>query len=102
MPESGEGTIWREQFEAGYLRLPWRNGGGEDENILFLYGSKKMFRVIEMIGEVADTGVTVLIRGETGVGKELVARAIHYQSGRKGKPFIKVNCAALPVKGHLN
>ena len=51
---------------------------------------------MEMIGQVADTDVTVLIHGESGVGKEPVARALHYQSTRKDKPFIKVNCAALP------
>src|SRR5665647_1599347 len=42
------------------------------------------------------TDATVLIRGESGVGKELVADALHYNSNRKSKPFIKVNCAALP------
>ena len=55
-----------------------------------------MVRIMEMIGQVADTDVTVLIHGESGVGKEPVARALHYRSARKDKPFIKVNCAALP------
>ncbi len=49
-----------------------------------------------MIDKVAPTTSTVLIRGESGVGKELVADAIHYASNRADKPFIKVNCAALP------
>lgn len=54
---------------------------------------KKVFSLIEKVA-VADT--TVLILGESGTGKELIATTIHYQSGRKDKPLIKVNCAALP------
>ena len=45
---------------------------------------------------VADSPTTVLITGESGTGKELVARALHDHSSRRGKPFIKVNCAAIP------
>jgi Nif-specific regulatory protein len=58
--------------------------------------SGKMNEVFSLIDSVATTDATVLIRGESGVGKELVADAIHYNSARKNKPFIKVNCAALP------
>ena len=58
--------------------------------------SGKMNEVFSLIESVAPTNATVLIRGESGVGKELVADAIHYNSQRKDKPFIKVNCAALP------
>ncbi len=58
--------------------------------------SGKMNEVFSLIESVAGTDATVLIRGESGVGKELVADAIHYSSARKNKPFIKVNCAALP------
>jgi DNA-binding NtrC family response regulator len=53
-------------------------------------------RVIEQIPLLADCQGTVLISGETGSGKEVMARAIHYQSPRSGKPFIPVNCGALP------
>ncbi len=52
--------------------------------------------VIENVRKVAPTRSTVLIRGETGTGKELVARAIHYASPRAGAPLVKLNCAALP------
>jgi DNA-binding NtrC family response regulator len=58
--------------------------------------SRVMQNVYKEIGRVADKPVTVLIRGETGTGKELVARAIYTHSDRANKPFIVVNCAAIP------
>jgi Nif-specific regulatory protein len=58
--------------------------------------SNKMTEVFRMIEKVADTDVTVLIRGESGTGKELVANAIHFNSTRAAKPFLKLNCAVLP------
>jgi len=58
--------------------------------------SGKLHEVFQLVSSIAPTDTTVLIRGESGVGKELVADAIHYNSLRKEKPFIKVNCAALP------
>jgi two-component system response regulator AtoC len=64
-----------------------------------LFGhSHQMQEVRDLIERVSDTDVTVMIRGESGVGKELVARALHEQSLRKDKPFVKVNCAALPTE----
>jgi len=57
--------------------------------------SKSMREVEELVRQVAPTDTTVLISGETGTGKELVARAIHSQSNRKGKPFIVVDCGGL-------
>ena len=53
-------------------------------------------QVYEQVTQVARTNTTVLLRGESGTGKELIAHAIHYNSLRAGKPFIKVSCAALP------
>jgi len=63
---------------------------------MFIYTSEKMHRIKKIIDQVADTDVTVLIQGESGVGKEVVARYIHVNSLRRDKPFMKVNCAALP------
>ena len=60
--------------------------------------SPAMRQVAQIIEQVSDSDVTVLIRGESGVGKELVARAIHDRSARRRKPFVKVNCAALPAE----
>jgi two-component system response regulator AtoC len=60
--------------------------------------SEKMRAIATVIEQVADSDVTVLIRGESGVGKELVSRAIHQRSTRRNKPFVKVNCAALPAE----
>jgi Nif-specific regulatory protein len=58
--------------------------------------SGPMRQVFEQVAQVARTNTTVLIRGESGTGKELIAHAIHYNSLRANKPFVKVACAALP------
>jgi len=63
---------------------------------LGLCTSAKMQPIRELISKVASTNTTVLLRGESGVGKEIVARAIHRASPRAAKQFLKVNCAALP------
>ena len=58
--------------------------------------SASIERIRDLIEHTADTGLNVLITGESGVGKEVVAQNLYYKSQRKNKPFIKVNCAALP------
>ncbi len=58
--------------------------------------SAEMHGIFAIIEKVADSPTTVLITGESGTGKELVAKALHEQSSRKGEPFIKINCAAIP------
>jgi len=67
--------------------------------IIFSHNSK-MNKIKSIIDEIARTDITVLIKGESGTGKGLLAKAIHINSLRKDKPFVKVNCAAIP-KGLL-
>ena len=58
--------------------------------------SNNIQRIKELIDQVADTGLNTVVYGETGVGKELVVQNLYQKSNRTGKPFVKVNCAALP------
>ncbi|MGF1464637.1 MAG: sigma-54-dependent transcriptional regulator [Sandaracinaceae bacterium] len=60
--------------------------------------SAPMREIYDVIGKVADTPSTVLITGESGTGKELIARALHESSSRHDRPFIRVNCAAIPAE----
>ncbi|MFO7706835.1 MAG: sigma-54 factor interaction domain-containing protein, partial [Desulfobacterales bacterium] len=58
--------------------------------------SQRMLEIFDLIEKVADCDSTILINGETGTGKGLVARAIHNKSRRRSKPFISINCGAIP------
>ena len=82
----------REQVLRGQLERRRSEYDGVFEN------SPRMKAIKEMIDQVADTDATVLVWGESGVGKELVARAIHDCSPRRERTFVKVNCAALPLE----
>ena len=79
--------------ETEYLREEIKELQSFDE---IVGQSEPLTRVLRDIEEVADTDANVLILGETGTGKELIARAIHRNSRRREKPLIKVNCAAMP------
>jgi two-component system response regulator AtoC len=68
----------------------------ETEMLLLDGENRKMKEVREIVEQVADTDITILIRGESGTGKEIVARSIFQLSDRRDRPFVKVNCAALP------
>ena len=70
----------------------------DDEDRAVWGTSENMRRIATVIEQVGDSDVAVLIRGESGVGKELVSRAIHQRSTRRNRPFVKVNCAALPAE----
>jgi Nif-specific regulatory protein len=85
----------REQLKAENERLRQELGTQfRPSNIIG--NCSAMRQVYGMIAQVAESPATVLIRGDSGTGKELVARAIHYASERKNRPFVAVNCAALP------
>jgi two-component system, NtrC family, response regulator PilR len=81
------------KHEAGYLRRELRRLTGQDN---IIGHSPKMRAIFDMITTVAPQTSRVLITGETGTGKELVARAIHENSARSKEPFITINCGAFP------
>jgi Nif-specific regulatory protein len=83
----------RLQSENRLLKLEL-SGKYQFENIIS--NSSRMQEVYEMMHQVKDSGATVLLRGESGTGKTLVAKAIHYNSRRRHEPFVVVNCSAMP------
>ncbi len=82
---------------AGKMSVPVTFDKTADERGDRIIGkSPVMLEIYKKIGQVAESDVTVLLRGETGTGKELIARAIYHHSKRVSKPFLPVNCAAIP------
>ncbi|GAB4302635.1 MAG: sigma-54 dependent transcriptional regulator [Myxococcota bacterium] len=81
------------ELETKVKDLEARLGSSEKE---IIFASPEMERTLSLADRVAGSDATVLILGESGTGKELIARRIHKQSGRKDKPFVVVNCAAIP------
>jgi DNA-binding NtrC family response regulator len=79
---------------AGAIALPLEEQGSAGTDPIV--ADPQMRRVFELVRKVADHPITVLIHGETGVGKEVVASAIHHASRRRGGPLVQLNCASLP------
>ncbi|MBN1901132.1 sigma 54-interacting transcriptional regulator [Candidatus Sumerlaeota bacterium] len=66
------------------------------ENLVIVCRDPKMMEIMDILNHLAETDANVLIRGESGAGKELIARAIHYYSNRRSAPLVCINCASLP------
>jgi two-component system, NtrC family, response regulator AtoC len=108
----GAADFLRKPFEAEELQVAFqkaletralrqeveelRGQAGRATHLILADDDEGMRDVRDVIEQVADTDITVLVRGESGTGKELVARTLHRLSSRRDKPFVKVNCAALP------
>ncbi|MEX2523823.1 MAG: sigma-54 dependent transcriptional regulator [Gammaproteobacteria bacterium] len=88
-------TELREQVKRA-LRIDYDFPEGDELRKKLVFQSRKMEEVIDLAMMVADSNVTVFISGATGTGKEVIARAIHDASPRRNRPFIAVNCAAIP------
>jgi DNA-binding NtrC family response regulator len=86
----------RSAIEAARLKARLGSFGGEDGFASILGRDPQMLAVYELIRSVAPSDSTVLLLGESGTGKELAARAIHRCGNRKDKPFVVINCAAMP------
>src|SRR5213083_1050053 len=86
------------QVDSADKPLAEKDVGGRHltHHVPLLDGSPQMRAIMRIVESVADTDATVLILGESGVGKDLVARTIHTASTRRDGPFVKINCAAIP------
>jgi len=82
--------------QSRLMSEPIEMGEAKTARFALIGNSRAMQNIYKEVGRVAATPVTVLIRGETGTGKELIARALYHHSNRSDKPFIAVNCAAIP------
>jgi len=85
----------RQESTALQQRPAFKREAGGDARMIIGKGNG-MHKVFELVEKVAPTDSTILIHGESGTGKELIARAIHYRSGRIQGPFVSINCGALP------
>lgn len=86
-------ALERDQLSAEVMRLKTKLYQRESE---IIGQAPPIRRSIELALNVADTNTTVLVQGESGTGKELLANLIHFNSGRENKPYIKINCGAIP------
>jgi two-component system response regulator AtoC len=90
------GVLERSRLKTEVRELKTELKSRDDAYSGFIGDSQEMLKVKSVIEQVADSELTVLIRGESGTGKEIAARSLHQLSRRADRPFIKVNCAAIP------
>ncbi|MCT8997737.1 sigma-54-dependent transcriptional regulator [Chelativorans intermedius] len=93
------GAAIRDALKVGALEGAVRRKSGPDRGFAFrdiVTGSPAMERVIRLARKAAASDIPILIEGESGVGKEMIARAIRGESARRSKPFVTVNCGAIP------
>src|SRR5215469_1335193 len=87
-----------QQVNSSLLDSPELGSSAERDGFRGIVGmSRALLEVLDLVRTVGPTDSTVLIEGETGTGKELIAGAIHAHSRRSTRPFIKLNCAAIPI-----
>ncbi len=89
-------SLVRRALDKHAARAGAEKQAGVTGNETIIGESPVMRELYKLLGRAANTGTTVLITGETGTGKDLFARAMHYHSARRGNPFITVNCASIP------
>ena len=91
-------TILERLSNRPYHRLVAVNAGGYKSDIDLVGRSEVFIEVMKQVGRVAGTNLPVLLTGESGTGKEVVASALHQRSLRSEKPFVAVNCGAIPAE----
>ncbi len=91
-------SLVEKAITAGKMSIPvtFEGTAEEEEGDRIIGKTPVMLEIYKKIGQIAESDVTVLLLGETGTGKELIARAIYHHSKRVNKPFLPVNCAAIP------
>jgi two-component system, response regulator FlrC len=90
-------TVEKSNNEVDYVNYAQTRAQRPNTGKYFLAQDEKMIRIQDVIEQIANTNVAVLITGESGTGKEVIAKAVHSASSRKTKPFVAINCAALPA-----
>jgi DNA-binding NtrC family response regulator len=89
-------SLHRQDIENENVELKKRLAAQKDDFENIIGQNTRMLQIFELVDSIADTDSSVLVSGESGTGKELIARAIHNKSSRRGKPFVSINCGALP------